>query len=210
VRVAIICTELDIHKALAASVFTELNAISKGVSLGIFDQGKGKNMEATPSGAQPYVELMGRRVPLYQANINADNTQWRALSASNPVPPSQAYTYITSSFRQTTPFIIGAMRLLAQSYGPAELNKKGFGIYADFRPDIEGGQKGWGKRGEVKCETILRLLRKDAISSDNAQPIVKIEDQSDTKKPRLMTVEDYDDELDDDLGLDATDLESLP
>jgi hypothetical protein len=42
-------------------VYTEMNAISKGVSLGIYDKGKGKDMEASRGGAQPYVELMGRR-----------------------------------------------------------------------------------------------------------------------------------------------------
>jgi hypothetical protein len=44
-----------------ASAYTDMNAISKGVSLGIYKPEKGKNMEAARSGAQPYVDLMGRR-----------------------------------------------------------------------------------------------------------------------------------------------------
>ncbi len=44
-----------------ASVYTEMNAVSKGLSLGLFDEGKRKNTEASPTGTQPYVELMGRR-----------------------------------------------------------------------------------------------------------------------------------------------------
>lgn len=44
-----------------ATVYTEMNAISKGVSLGIYDRGKGKGVEATKGGTQPYVDLMGRR-----------------------------------------------------------------------------------------------------------------------------------------------------
>lgn len=44
-----------------ANVYTELNAISKGVSIGVFKEDKGKGMEAQRSGAQPYVDLMGRR-----------------------------------------------------------------------------------------------------------------------------------------------------
>lgn len=44
-----------------ATVYTEMNAISKGVSLGIYDTGKGKGVEAARGGLQPYVDLMGRR-----------------------------------------------------------------------------------------------------------------------------------------------------
>ena len=61
--------------------------------------------------------------------------------------------------RQTTPNIVGAMRLLAGSYEPEELNRIGFSLYCDFRPEIEPGTSGWGKRGKVSCETILKLRK---------------------------------------------------
>jgi hypothetical protein len=38
-----------------------MNAISKGISLGIFKEAKGKGLEASRGGSQPFVELMGRR-----------------------------------------------------------------------------------------------------------------------------------------------------
>ena len=38
-----------------------MNAITKGVSLGIFNKEKGKGVEAVQGGSQPYVDLMGRR-----------------------------------------------------------------------------------------------------------------------------------------------------
>jgi hypothetical protein len=44
-----------------ASVYTEMNAVAKGVSIGIYQTGKERGMEAMKGGAQPYVELMGRR-----------------------------------------------------------------------------------------------------------------------------------------------------
>lgn len=65
--------------------------------------------------------------------------------------------------KQTTPYIVGAMRLLAGSYEPEELNRKGFSLYCDFRPEIEPGQSGWGKRGKVPCEAILKL-RKERVN----------------------------------------------
>lgn len=44
-----------------ASVYTEMNAISKGASLGIYKQGRDRGSDAEVGGSQPYVELMGRR-----------------------------------------------------------------------------------------------------------------------------------------------------
>ncbi|KAG7449117.1 uncharacterized protein BT62DRAFT_1002659 [Guyanagaster necrorhizus] len=136
-----------------ASVYTEMNALSKGVSLGIYQDGKQKGLDAIKGGSQPYVELMGRRMyvllPLYQSQSN----QWRALLNGKPAQPSYPFSYISRSFRQTTPHIIGALRLLAESFAPKELNNKGWALYAEFRPSVNG----WGERSEVKCETILSL-----------------------------------------------------
>ena len=44
-----------------ASVYTEMNAVSKGISLGLYDKKKEQGLEASTNGAQPYVELIGRR-----------------------------------------------------------------------------------------------------------------------------------------------------
>jgi hypothetical protein len=38
-----------------------MNALAKGVSMGIYKQGMDKGAEALKEGSQPYVELMGRR-----------------------------------------------------------------------------------------------------------------------------------------------------
>jgi hypothetical protein len=44
-----------------ASVYTEMNAKSKGVSLGIYKEGAQLSMEAQKGGSQSYIEIMGRR-----------------------------------------------------------------------------------------------------------------------------------------------------
>ncbi|KAL0949468.1 hypothetical protein HGRIS_009521 [Hohenbuehelia grisea] len=44
-----------------ASVYTEMNALSKGVSIGIFQKGKDEGIEAARDGSQPYVNFIGRR-----------------------------------------------------------------------------------------------------------------------------------------------------
>lgn len=47
--------------ARTASVYTEMNAVSKGVSIGVYSPDKGKETQKSMDGAQPYVNLMGRR-----------------------------------------------------------------------------------------------------------------------------------------------------
>jgi hypothetical protein len=56
---------------------------------------------------------------------------------------------------------MGALRLLAESYAPQDVNERGWGLYADFRPDVQG----WGARGEVRCEKILGLRKPTPLPS---------------------------------------------
>ncbi|KAF8529189.1 hypothetical protein BU17DRAFT_73363 [Hysterangium stoloniferum] len=178
-----------------ASVYTELNATSKGVKLGIFEEGKGKGMEAAQEGSQPYVDFMGRRPVLY-----TQTSQWRALLKGELVTPSSAYRYITSAFRQTTGHIVGAMRLLAATYSHQELNRLAFSLYAEFRPQTDG----WGKKAELRCENILNLKRVEPVVAE--QPVVKIvkpdeEQIQESESKRLkagMSLEEYEAALDED------------
>ncbi|KAK1236492.1 hypothetical protein PQX77_000269 [Marasmius sp. AFHP31] len=166
----------------SASVYTEMNAISKGVSLGIFEEGKGKGLDATSGGTQPYVDFIGRS-PLYQTQ----EEDWRALLHSIPVKPSAAFGYISRSFRQTTPHIAGSLRLLADSYSPNEINGKAWSLYVKFRPDVNE----WGKRSKVECSDILNL-RKPVGDGDPEGEGTKDENTQNIKY----------EEIDEDLGHD--------
>ncbi|KAG6829608.1 hypothetical protein H0H92_004077 [Tricholoma furcatifolium] len=180
-----------------ASVYTEMNAVTKGVSLGIYESGKEQGMEAIKGGSQSYIELMGRR-PLYQTQTQ----QWRALSSAAPVKPSVAFSYISRAFRQTTPYISGALKLLANSFDSEELNRMGWGLYAEFRPTVDR----WGARSEVKCSTILELRKKDAGSTQHAANMnntipIKHEDvegigEPQRKKAKTLSLEEYESALD--------------
>ena len=165
--------------------------------------------------------------PLYQTATS----QWRALSSGAPVAPTSAFSYISRALRQTAPHIVGALRLLAASYSPSELNEKGFALYAEFRPASEG----WGQRGEVRCSAILGL-RKPHDEEDptpakatpsNVDQLVKIEPPEETgvlgedtsrsedssgKKLKLEppTRDEYDAALDDDALFDEFDLSTIP
>lgn len=50
--------------------------------------------------------------------------------------------------------------MLAQSTDPATLNRRGFALYEEFRPEIPGGQHGWGAAGELSVENIRQLTEK--------------------------------------------------
>jgi hypothetical protein len=189
-----------------------MNAISKGVSLGIYDKKRETDLKAAHANeAQPYVDLLGRRVPLYRTASGS----WRAFTTEDSsgnntpggggAPPGAAYSYITRALRQTAPAVLGAMRLLAESYSdPTELNRMGFALYADFRPDVDG----WGKRGELRCETLLGLRKKataveldnqiavtDGTQGDAEHVISAPEGDTTCKKPKFDPFEDSFDEF---------------
>jgi hypothetical protein len=54
-------TIVDLAHTYIASAYTDMNAISKGVSLGIYEKGQERSMEATMIGAQSYADILGRR-----------------------------------------------------------------------------------------------------------------------------------------------------
>ncbi|KAJ3866084.1 hypothetical protein EV359DRAFT_72057 [Lentinula novae-zelandiae] len=198
-----------------ASSYTEMNALSKGVSLGIYKEGKQKGLEAAKGGTQPYVDLMGRR-PLYQIQNNC----WRALHNGTPAQPSTAYAYLSRSLRQTMPFIMGALRLLVNSFTPQEINEKAWGLYTQFRPAGEG----WGERSEVRCTTILALRKLPSSDGANEEQInpgaesevrygeeanFTAEDRGSKRVKRGMTLEEYEAMLDEDHSFDNIDLDNL-
>lgn len=125
--------------------YTEANAVSKGVSIGVFNSPKKSVGEENQS--QPYVDLMGRQVPV----ISRQDEQWRGVVKGEMVQPDRAYGYLQRSFRQQLGSVIGmldrlwalrtsananvgAMRLLAESFPPKELNEKGSALSLVYLP----------------------------------------------------------------------------
>jgi hypothetical protein len=49
------------------------------------------------------------------------------------------------------------MRMLANAFTLDDLNKRGYSLYCDFRPDVNNGPQGWGAKGTVAMKTILNL-----------------------------------------------------
>ena len=147
---------------------------------------------------------------------STQSSEWRALVKGEPIAPATAFKYMTSSFRQTLPFVLGAMRLLAETYTPAELTEKGFGLYADFRPEV--GE--WGGRAQMRCEKILSLRKPKStlevdqrnkrvedtnasIDKEKARPEAgSDESQPALKARKIMSLEEYEATLDEDFVYD--------
>lgn len=131
--------------------------------------------------AQPFVELMGRQVPM----LSTQAGEWRAIHDDASVSePGRAFSYINKSFAQQTGATMGALRCLAESFPPQELNKKAFALYAQFRPDT-GGQ--WGAKGVVHLRSVLDLRRflthkDDVKQEEKADAVVKAEGSRDGVK----------------------------
>ena len=113
------------------------------------------------------------------------------------------------------PHVLGALRLLAASYAPSELNSNGFALYADFRPKV----KEWGERGRLSCERILGQRKRHAGSAaeGTAVPNVKMErggegdgqvQDRESKRPKMEAKDEYDAALEDD-WISFEDLDAL-
>lgn len=55
--------------------------------------------------------------------------------------------------------VTDAMRQLAASYNPSELDECAMRLFMQFKPDVPFGRAGWGAKGELKVEMILRLAK---------------------------------------------------
>jgi hypothetical protein len=140
---------LTLGKALAG-----LNAQSKGRRLGIFHPSPKelkKVRERKPS-EEFRVALLGRALPA----LNTDEGM-RAVIKSKPIEPRGIERYLKSKFGDALPEARRAMTKLANALKPDELAQRGFGLYEQFRPDIPDGVQGWGAKGKLDLDRILKL-----------------------------------------------------
>lgn len=111
---------------------------------------------------------------------------------------------------------MGALKLLADSYTPDELNKKAWSLYAEFRPEVSE----WGKRSEIRCSKILDLRKpnhqhKAQPTETNQKPEVSYgisetqnqQVEPERKKVKSLSVEEYEALLDQDTSFDTISLD---
>lgn len=124
-------------------VVTGLNAQSKGRHLGIYEpsQEKAEQARQRPPEDRFWIDILGRPVPACNTKAGL-----RAISKDQPVNPESVQHYLEKKFGDDLPAVWEAMQHLAQSFPPAELAGKAYGLYEKSRPEIPAGEKGWGQK----------------------------------------------------------------
>src|SRR5512143_1868123 len=136
-----------------------LNAQAKGQRLGIYEPPEEKDSKAKPEkekapGEQTFVSLLGRSVPAVHTKDGL-----RALDKDKPANPGSVQRYLEQKFKENLPDARAAMRLLAESMSPAELSRRAYALYEQFRPEIPEGKRGWGAMGELDLGKIKALAK---------------------------------------------------
>ena len=96
------------------------------------------------------VRLLGREIPV----IPTDDGTLRAEDDGKPASAKSVHSYIARAFGDRLADARAAMEGLAASLPPEELNRVGFRLYEQFRPDVPQGAEGWGAKGELWLERI--------------------------------------------------------
>ena len=99
--------------------------------------------------------VCGRAVP-------ALNTEGgvRAMVRDQPINPAQVETYLRQKFGADLDGVRTAMKHLAAAFDVEELAERAYGLYEQFRPQIESGRAGWGQKGALDLDLIRSLNRK--------------------------------------------------
>ena len=137
---------------------TGLNAQTKGQRLGIYtkvERGGGKSEERVKRDA---VDLMGREIPVVRTEEGV-----RAVNKDAQVSPESTQAYLEAKFGEQLAAVRAAMEDLARSMKPDVLAARAFALYAQFRPEIPDGVKGWGAKGKLDLELIRSLGDKDKL-----------------------------------------------
>jgi hypothetical protein len=89
-------------------------------------------------------------------------TAIRAVRGRNPIDPDSVRRYLEDKFGDDLKAVRSAMTKLARAFRPRELAENAYGLYERFRPDIPGGKKGWGAKGDLDVVLIGRLGQEKA------------------------------------------------
>jgi hypothetical protein len=92
--------------------------------------------------------------------LGRDGEGLRAVEKERPVGPDGVRRYLDDKFGEALEDVLKAMRELAASFSPRDLNIKGFSLYERFRPSIPDGVHGWGAKGQLDIKRIRSLAKK--------------------------------------------------
>jgi len=131
---------------------TGLNAQAKGQHLGIYTRKEKRGERKEEREKRDAVELMGREIPVVRTPEGV-----RAVNKDKPMSPESTQAYLESKFGEDLAAVRAAMEELARSMKPDVLAARAFALYAQFRPQIPDGVKGWGAKGKLDPDLIRSL-----------------------------------------------------
>jgi hypothetical protein len=108
-------------------VVAELNAYSKGKSLGIFKPAPEeirRKRKRLREGKQMHVERLRRAVPIVRTPEGL-----RAVSKDKHVAPESVQRYLEGKFGEARPAVVAAMQTLAQTLSRNELAERAYALY---------------------------------------------------------------------------------
>jgi hypothetical protein len=84
----------------------------------------------------------------------------RAVNKGKPGNPAQIEKYLAGKFGNRLEAARQAMAELAAASEPADLHRRGFRLYEQFRPGVPAGESGWGALGELDLAKVRELVPK--------------------------------------------------
>ena len=146
-------TALTLGKAVAG-----LNAQSKGRRLGIYEEKTAEERDDEKKKEKPakleFIEIVGRGVPAVKTPQGL-----RAAIKGEQIDPQSVTKYLQQKFGDDLDEARAAMRKLAKSYTPGQLESNAYDLYEKFRPEIPAGKKGWGAKGDLDLDYIRSLAK---------------------------------------------------
>jgi hypothetical protein len=141
----------------AGQTLAGLTAHAKGVRLGIYAPPEERpQMPAPPlpKGVAKVhdVHLLGR---LIHVADTADGP--RAISKGELVKPEAVERYLIGKFGDMLAPVRAEMARLASRFPPEHLNREGFHLYEQFRPEVPADERGWGAKGVLDIAKIRAL-----------------------------------------------------
>lgn len=140
-------TALSLASAVAGTA-----AQAKARRLGIAGEGDHAADRGDAGAAKPRAtaQLLGRAISLTH---DADGVVL-AEGGGKPAPAAPVLAYVTKAFGAHLAEVRGTMEALAARYEPEELNRVGFRLYEQFRPEVPSDVQGWGAKGTLDLDRI--------------------------------------------------------
>jgi hypothetical protein len=141
-----------------ASYVAGTAARAKARRLGIADDSDEARTKAEgrPTKKRETVRLLGRDIALTH---DEDGVVLADGGDGKPQPSAPVRAYVEKAFGKRLAEVEAAMRELAASLEPDELNRVGFHLYERFRPEVPADVRGWGAKGELDLSKVREAAR---------------------------------------------------